>query len=223
MHALQEVTSWLTVGGNELANGERVRGPILIADDDEAFVAYVQTLLETAGYRTLTVSTGGQAVGVARKEMPSVVLLDIELPVMNGYEVCRALRDEFGLRVAIVFVTGTRVEQLDVSSGLLFGADDYLVKPFDPGELLGRVCALVRRVEDHEEGSAPAGAENLTNRELEVLSLLANGRDQGNIAQTLSISRRTVGVHIEHILEKLGVHSRAQAVAAAYRERLIAP
>jgi DNA-binding NarL/FixJ family response regulator len=182
-------------------NGEQSRGSVLIADDDETFVACVQELLARSGYRTLTATTGWEALRVAREEKPQVLLVDIQFPDLNGYEICRTLRDEFGHTLAIAFVSGTRTEPVDISSGLLLGADDYIVKPFDPGELLARVG-------------------HLTNRELEILQLLADGLRQGEIAQRLSISPKTVGVHIEHILPKLDVHSRAEAVALAYRKHL---
>jgi DNA-binding NarL/FixJ family response regulator len=194
----------------------------LIADDDEAFVARVQTLLESAGYRTVTAATGEDALRLGREQAPLVILLEIELPDLNGYEVCRALRDELGRAVAIAFVTGARTETCDVSSGLLAGADDYLVKPCDPSELLARVGALVRRVTaDKQDAIIDSG--KLTRRELQILQLLSDGLDQTDIAQRLSIARKTVGVHIEHILEKLRVHSRAQAVAAAYLKHLVGP
>ena len=141
------------------------------------------------------------------------------MPTLNGYEVCRALRDEFGRGVAIAFVSGSRTDTVDVSSGLLVGADDYLVKPCDPSELLARVGALMRRVESVKgNGKSP---RNLTGREIEILGLLSDGLDQKQIAHLLTISPKTVAVHIEHILGKLDVHSRAQAVAVAYRESLL--
>jgi DNA-binding NarL/FixJ family response regulator len=202
------------------ANGGEASGLVLIADDDDAFVACVRALLESAGYRTLCAATGEEALRLARDRRPRVLLLDIQLPDLNGYEVCRALRDKFGQAVAIAFVSGHRTEPVDISAGLLFGADDYIVKPFESGELLARVGALMRRVTTGQAGAIEGGV--LTGRELEVLRLLAAGLDQKTIAQRLSISPRTVGAHIEHILAKLGVHSRAQAVAAAYRRRLIA-
>ncbi len=192
------------------------RGQVLVVDDDDLFVAYVQALLGEAGYRTLAAGTGEEALRLAREHAPPVVLLDIQLPKLNGYEVCRALRNEFGRALAIAFVSGSRTDTVDISSGLLVGADDYLVKPCDPSELVARVAALMRRVQPN--GS---NARRLTSRELEVLRLLSDGLEQRDIAGTLSISPKTVGIHIEHILGKLHVHSRAQAVAAAYRENLI--
>jgi len=195
----------------------------LAVDDDAGFLAYVRDLLDEAGYRTLTAAAGPQALKLVREEFPLVVLLEIELPGLNGYEICRALRDEFGRTLAIAFLSGTRTEQLDVSSGLLVGADDYIVKPFEPGELVARVGALARRVEAArlERSGADDNGHSLTGRELEILRLLAEGLDQNEIANRLNISPRTVATHVEHILPKLGVHSRAQAIAVAYRERLI--
>lgn len=203
-----------------LAAADQGRGPVLVVDDDELFVAYVRALLQDAGYRTLTAATGAGALAVARADPPLVVLLDIQLPDLNGYEVCRILRDELGRAVGIAFLSGTRTDAVDISAGLLVGADDYLVKSCDPSELVARVGALMRRVRT-EKADEVATSRNLTSRESEILRLLSNGLDQKEIARTLSISPKTVGIHIEHILGKLDVHSRAQAVAAAYRENLL--
>jgi len=202
-----------------LVDNKRANGPVLIVDDDEGFVACVRTLLESAGFSTLTAATGEEALQIAEDESPLVVLLDIKLPGLNGYEVCHALRDQLGHGVAIAFVSGARTEPIDISSGLLAGADDYIVKPFEPSELLARIGALIRRVTRSGERTLQAG--DLTHRELEILGLLADGLDQREIAERLSITPKTVGTHLEHILGKLGVHSRAQAVAAAYCQALI--
>jgi DNA-binding NarL/FixJ family response regulator len=192
----------------------------LIADSDEALVSCVKALFEGAGYRIRTAATGEEAIEVAREEKPLVVLLEIDLPILNGYQVCRELRVEFGWTIAIAFVSETRTGPVDVSCGLLVGADDYIVKPFDSSELLARVGALMRRVAAIER-EATMSTGNLTSREIEVLGLLSGGLSQREIAQSLSISPKTVAAHIEHILPKLGVHSRAEAVAAAYRQELI--
>ena len=191
------------------------RGHVLVVDDDPSFVAYAEAILEAAGYPSASASSGEDALRLARENTPSVVLLDIQLPKLNGYEVCRALRDDFGRSIGIMFVSGSRTDTVDVSSGLLVGADDYVVKPCDPSELVARVAALMRRVQPN------GNSRKLTNREAEVLRLLSDGLEQRAIAGRLSISPKTVAIHIERILGKLEVHSRAQAVAAAYRENLI--
>jgi DNA-binding NarL/FixJ family response regulator len=123
----------------------------------------------------------------------------------------------------VIFVSGERREPFDRVAGLLIGADDYVVKPFDPDELLARVHAVLRRagpVGTAEDVSSAADLQ-LTPREQEVLSLLAGGTRQLDIAGELFISSKTVATHIQRILGKLGVHSRAEAVALAHQRNLV--
>jgi DNA-binding NarL/FixJ family response regulator len=203
---------------------------VLIVDNDPPFRAFVRDLLERAGFDVVEAEDGEAALEAASGRKPELVLLDVCLPRASGYEVCRELRDRFGDALGIIFLSGTRIESLDRISGLLLGADDYVVKPFDPDELLARVRTVVRRVSrprkssngnGHTAGSAAADAE-LTPRELEVLQLLAEGLTQTQIARQLVISPRTVGTHIQNLLGKLDVHSRAQAVALAHRMDFVA-
>jgi DNA-binding NarL/FixJ family response regulator len=117
-----------------------------------------------------------------------------------------------------MFVSEERVEPFDRVAGLQLGADDYVVKPFAPEEFVARVRRMVMRSASDD----PAGVgTKLTRREAEVLQLLASGLTQPEIARQLVISESTVASHIEHILEKLDVHSRAQAVALALRSGLV--
>src|SRR5439155_884364 len=164
---------------------------------------------------------GGQLCGDGprrrrRRDVPQLVILDVRLPDVSGYEICRELRDEFGNRLSIVFMSGERTERLDLAAGLLVGADDYLVKPFSTDELLARV-----RVRLPPAPETPPLPSDLTKRELEVLRLLSEGLSQKEIAVSLVISSKTVAAHIQHVLGKLGVHSRTQAVAQAYRRGLL--
>ena len=138
---------------------------------------------------------------------------------MSGYEICRELREEFGDGLPILFMSGLRTESLDRVAGLLVGADDYLVKPFAPDELIGRVRALIRR---SRAGFSNGSAWGLTRREDEVLRLLASGLRQEEIASRLVVSHRTVGSHIQNTLRKMGATSRTQAVALACRRDLSA-
>jgi DNA-binding NarL/FixJ family response regulator len=199
--------------------------PVLIVDDDDGCRALMVTLLLRIGCTVYEAASGDAALDVARTVRPDLVVLDVDLPRVTGYEVCRELRDSFGDGIAIMFVSGTRAQALDRVAGLLIGADDYIVKPFDPDELINRARALLRRRPDRRTGpAARIGAlatSVLTSREREVLVLLARGRSQGQIAAQLVISTKTVATHIQRILAKLGVHSRAHAVSVAYRERLV--
>ena len=192
---------------------------ILIVDDDPAVRELVAAVLEHAGFETETAETGDQALNAVETRKPKLVLLDVRLPDMSGYSVCRALREQRPDSVPIIFLSGERTEWYDRVGGLLLGADDYIVKPFAPDELVARVRTLLRRAERPvREGPVRS---NLTAREFEVLRLLADGLSQADIAARLFISSKTVATHIEHILDKLEVRSRAQAVALAYRERLL--
>jgi DNA-binding NarL/FixJ family response regulator len=205
-----------------VATNAHSAAPVLVVDDDRAFSKFLRLVLERAGYETLEATSGEDALRIARDCSPVVVLLDIVLPRLNGYEVCHGLRKMLGDTAAIVFISGARTDPVDVASGLLVGADDYMVKPVDPDELVARVGALARRVQGvRSDGNGTGTAPKLTPRETEILEMLADGCSQRDMAQLLSISPKTVGLHIEHILGKLDVHSRTQAVAAAYRRNLV--
>jgi DNA-binding NarL/FixJ family response regulator len=190
-------------------------GPVLVADEDATSRAQLARVLEAAGYDVTQARSGEEALHAAREVRPCIALLEIPLGNLSGYEVCRALREETG--VPIVFVSGSRTESYDRVAGLLVGADDYIVKPYAPDELLTRVRNLVRR----SRPLTQSVSAKLTKREREVLGLLAEGLRQDEIAERLFISRKTVGTHVENILRKLGVRSRTQAVALAYREELL--
>ena len=182
-------------------------GPVLIADGDPESRAVLAAALNQAGYRTLEAVTGQEAVAIARNELPQSF-------EHFGRERGRT-GDGHGL--PIVFVSGDRTEPFDIVAALLLGADDYLAKPIAADLLLARL----RRLDRRRVPVVPRVAAKLSKREMEVLRLLAEGFEQDDIARELYISRKTVGTHIEHILRKLGVRSRAQAVALAYREELL--
>jgi two-component system nitrate/nitrite response regulator NarL len=192
-------------------------GTILIADHEVETRSVIAALLEKAGYDVVEAENGDDAIDAARREVPRLVILEVTLPSLSGYEVCHQLREEFGEALPIILVSGERTEPFDRVAGILIGADHYMAKPFAADELLGRVRRLVRS----RAPVAPGVALKLTAREAEVLRLLAEGLAQEEIAGQLFISQRTVGTHIENTMRKLGVHSRAQAVALAYREDLV--
>jgi DNA-binding NarL/FixJ family response regulator len=190
---------------------------VLVADDDERIRTLLAEVLDLEGYAVLMAARGDAALLLAERQPPAAAILDVAMPGLSGYEVCHRLRRDLGSAVAIVMISGVRMESYDRVAALLLGADDFLVKPFDPNELLARLRRLLERAP-----SSPA-FHQLTPRELEVLTLMAEGYDQRDIAAKLVISEKTTASHIQHVIEKLGVHSRAQAVAGAYRYGLISP
>jgi DNA-binding NarL/FixJ family response regulator len=199
-------------------------GPILIADADTRFRAYASRLFERAGFSTRLATTGEDALASARSERPGLVLLEVALPDVSGFEVARELRDEFGEDLPIIFASGERTEPLDRAAGLLVGGDDYVIKPVYPDELLARARRPIMRSHSRRTRLARRGVfAELTDREVEVLQLLADGKRPKEIARDLVISPKTVASHVQHILGKLGAHSRVEAVAIAYREGLVEP
>ena len=195
-----------------------MRRLVLIADQDKEERTALAELLERAGFDVVEAASGDDALALAQGGVLALVILEVPLPGMSGYEVCRALQEERGKDVPVLFLSGTRTESYDRVAGLSLGADDYLVKPYAPDELLARVRRLVAKPRPKAAGRAGG----LTPRELEILQLLAVGQSADEIARELFISSKTVGTHLEHIFMKLDVHSRVEAVAVAYRDGLVA-
>ena len=124
---------------------------VLVVDDEPRYVRAIQVNLEASGYEVLTASTGQQAVEAAASSDPDLILLDIRMPGLDGYQTCQQLR-EFS-RAPIIMLTAL-AETADKVKGLDVGADDYVTKPFSADELLARVRAVLRRAEPVEPLSA---------------------------------------------------------------------
>ncbi len=195
---------------------------ILVIDPEDDHRRAVTQLLQRVGFSTREEATAAGGMLVARDERPALVLLEVDLGDANGYELCRQLRDVYGEELPIIFLAGRRTETADRIAGLLIGADDYIVKPFSPDELVARIRrAMSRSSSMFARRLQPQSTYGLTSREREVLRLLALGLSQTAIARELFISPQTVATHIQRVLTKLGVHSRAEAVAFAHREHLV--
>jgi DNA-binding NarL/FixJ family response regulator len=198
-------------------------GPVLVVDDDGPFRGLVSAVLNEAGYETIEASTAKQALRFAEETRPALVISDVLLPEQSGYELCRSLREKFGETLPIMLLSGVRTESLDSVVAFLLGADDYITKPLEIEEFLARVHRSITRSAASASQQRNRSSKDLTPREQEVLRLLSLGLSQKKIAERLVISSKTVATHIQRILAKLGVHSRAEAVALAYRTGLLAP
>jgi DNA-binding NarL/FixJ family response regulator len=194
-----------------------IEGEVLVVSIDDDVWRSVKGAFERVGYAASTVTSGEEALTAALIKRPALIVLDLELQDMTGYEVCYELRERCGQELPIVLVSGDRTESSDRVAGLLIGADEYLTKPLDPDELLARARRLLSRT----PVASLSMDTPLTGREVQVLQLLADGLPQDAIANELYISSKTVATHIQRILTKLGVHSRTEAVAIAYRDGLV--
>ncbi|MBM3312941.1 MAG: response regulator transcription factor [Candidatus Aminicenantes bacterium] len=126
---------------------------ILVVEDDIALLNGLRDNLEYEGYEVLTASNGESGLAMIRERKPDLVLLDLILPKVNGFEVCRRIRSE-GLQTPILMLTA-RGEEADRVRGFEGGADDYVTKPFSVPELIGRVRAILRRSENTPGNAAP--------------------------------------------------------------------
>jgi len=201
---------------------------LLLVDDQPSIVQLARLYLEREGFRIESANDGESALQKVASQHPALVVLDVMLPKLDGFEVCRRLRAS-GNPTAILMLTA-RDEDIDKILGLELGADDYLTKPFNPRELVARIKAILRRGERHVEDAAPIQLADLTvdpaRREVRLsartLSLRAQEFDllltlaehRGLVLSREQILQkawgfdfygqtRTVDVHIAHLRRKL--------------------
>ncbi|HLJ02138.1 MAG TPA: response regulator transcription factor [Solirubrobacteraceae bacterium] len=208
---------------------QHTRAKVLVVDDEPTIAEVVARYLERGGYQATVAATGEAALGLAAGERPDVVVLDLMLPDMDGLEVMRRLRQLDRKRMAIILLTA-RGEESDRVVGLRLGADDYVVKPFSPAELVARVDAVLRRIEPTPEFEPPllfgeleidpAGRQvqrdgervELTQREFDLLLFMARHPGQAFTREQLMdrvwqysfyADTSTVTVHIRRLRAKL--------------------
>ena len=206
---------------------------ILVVEDDKDIVKLLRYNLEKEGWRVVVAGDGAAGLAALRKERPDLMILDVMIPKLDGFEVVKAVRQES--RVPVLMLTA-RKEELDRVLGLELGADDYVTKPFSVRELLARVKALLRRSSPAAE-SAPGGllraggveldperyevrvrgrAVELTTKEFDFLKVLLQAagraltRDQllekvWGYDRSLDLDTRTVDQHVTRLRDKLGV------------------
>ena len=206
---------------------------ILVIDDDANMRRLISALLAAEGYQIVAANNGRDGLALARKEKPALVICDITMPEMNGHRVLESLRgDAATAHLPFVFLTGWG-EREDLRTGMNLGADDYLVKPVEPLELLAAVSARLRRRKQagvsraasvaDATPAALAAALGLTPREAELLSWVVLGKTNPEIGIILSIQLTTVKKHLESIFAKLGVENRTAAVTLALEKITPAP
>ncbi|GJL66655.1 MAG: DNA-binding response regulator [Nitrospirales bacterium] len=205
---------------------------VLIVDDEPDIVELVRFHIEKEGLNCLDAMEGESALRLAREKKPDLLILDLMLPGVDGLEICRMLRKDPGTAHMAIIMLTAKAEEVDRIVGLEMGADDYIVKPFSPRELVARVKAVLRR------GREPAGSQvkkvgtldvdeakhqvqvagqlvELTVKEFDLLCALmdANGRvlNRNQILESvwgytnaIDIESRTVDVHVRRLREKLG-------------------
>jgi DNA-binding NarL/FixJ family response regulator len=209
---------------------------VLLADDQELVRAGFRLILELAGLEVVgEAADGAEAVELARRLDPDVVLMDVRMPRMDGIEATRRL-GQAGLRAKVLVLTTFDLDQ-HVYDALQAGASGFLLKDVGrerlveavrtvaAGEALLAPPVLQRLVAHYVDSpppelARPAGLDDLSERELEVLRLIGRGLSNAEIAAELVISLATVKTHVRHVLQKLRLRDRVQAVVVAYRTGL---
>jgi len=203
---------------------------ILLVDDNPK---YIKDVLPTYGYDVTVAKDGIQALKILGnlENQFDLILLDVMMPNMDGWETLKAIRASNERQtVPIIMLTAIDKEQQQIS-GLKFGADDYIVKPFTLPNLLARIEALLRRSKWKQDNSQTIPSnlsfasddpiDTLTARETEVLSLVAQGSNNQEIAEKLFVREVTVKTHLNNIFKKLNVSNRTQAVLLAMQLKII--
>lgn len=206
---------------------------ILLVDDEPDILEILEYNLRKESYHVFTAPNGKEGLEIARREIPDLIILDIMMPVMDGIETCRHLRELFDLRNTVIVFLSARSEEYSQVAGFDVGADDYIIKPIKPRMFISRVKALLRRVNGKTEdfsspvmilGNLKIDREryvvtknqkefSLPRKEFELLSLITS--KPGKVfkrAEIISfvwgndiiVGDRTIDVHIRKIREKLG-------------------
>ena len=147
---------------------------VLIVEDDENIAELLMLYLEKEGYATVTAGDGGTALQKYREHKPDLILLDLMLPVMDGREVCRSIRESGDNATPIIMLTA-KGETVDKVSGLKMGADDYITKPFEMKEVLARIEAVLRRAAPNEAASHRLVFDKLI-IDLDAFELIVDGK-----------------------------------------------
>lgn len=202
---------------------------ILVIDDDVRMRRLVTRVLASGGYAVQEARNGSEGVAAATREQPDLVVCDITMPEMNGHRVLQTLREAPATaHLPFIFLTGWG-EREDLRTGMNLGADDYLVKPVDPDELLAAVQARLRRKKQAGKRSgrsnppvatpeALATSLNVTAREAEIISWVLQGKTNPEMSIILGIQLTTVKKHLESIFTKLGVENRTALVTLALQK-----
>lgn len=202
---------------------------ILIVDDEEHIRELIRFNLEQKGYKTISAENGLDALGLVRSDNPQLVLLDVMLPGMDGYDVCKEIRRDNSISSTPIIMITAKGEEFDKVLGLELGADDYITKPFSIRELVARVKAILRRTTvkhvdnfysfgkvtiDLEKHEVTKNREkiDLTLKEFELLEILVKNKGRVMTRELLLDKiwgyeyigeTRTVDVHIRHLRQKI--------------------
>ncbi|MFS8809880.1 response regulator transcription factor [Synechococcus sp. R65.1] len=191
---------------------------LLVVDDDPNLVLLVKDYLEFRGYEVVAASNGLEALEVMRRLTPDLIICDVMMPEMDGYTFVQTLRSDRATDWIPVIFLSARGQTADRVRGLNTGAEAYLVKPFEPEELVAQVEATLKHTERllQMQGAPVQPAiqldreVELTPTETKVLQYVARGMSNREIAEVMGVSQRTIESHVSNMLSKTGLHNRTE-------------
>ncbi|MBD2327441.1 response regulator transcription factor [Alkalinema sp. FACHB-956] len=194
---------------------------LLLIDDDPNLILLVKDYLEFRGYEVITAENGREALEVLEGHTPDMIICDVMMPEMDGYSLVSAIRNDPKTNWIPVLFLSAKGQSQDRVKGLNIGADVYMVKPFEPEELVAQVESSLKqasRLIQHKESKGGDGSPKiqvpfdveLTPTELRVVQFVARGRANREIAEEMNVSQRTIESHVSNMLGKTGLHNRTE-------------
>jgi DNA-binding NarL/FixJ family response regulator len=212
------------------AVGGKDRKRLLLIDDDPNLILLVKDYLEFRGYEVLTADNGKEALNLLSQNLPDMIICDIMMPEMDGYALIENVRQDRRTSWIPVLFLSARGQSQDRIKGLNLGADVYMVKPFEPEELVAQVESSLKQTnrlllytegvgDDSSPIQVPATVE-LTPTELKVVQLVARGLANREIALQMNVSQRTIESHVSNMLGKTGLSNRTELARWAIETRM---
>lgn len=194
---------------------------LLLIDDDPNLILLVKDYLEFRGYEVVTAENGREALEVLEQQTPDMIICDVMMPEMDGYSLVSTIRSDPKTSWIPVLFLSAKGQSQDRVKGLNIGADVYMVKPFEPEELVAQVESSLKQASRLIQHKDPKGGESspkmqvpfdveLTPTELRVVQFVARGMANREIAGELNVSQRTIESHVSNMLGKTGLHNRTE-------------
>ena len=193
---------------------------LMLVDDDPNLILLVKDYLEFRGYKVMTAENGREALELLEQEIPDLIICDVMMPEMDGYTLVEHIRENSLTEWVPVLFLSAKGQSQDRVKGLNTGADVYIVKPFEPEELVAQVESSLKqasRLIKHQNSGLSSGPKikvrrnvELTPTELKVVQLVAQGMANRDIAKMMEVSQRTIESHVSNMLGKTGLHNRTE-------------
>jgi DNA-binding NarL/FixJ family response regulator len=210
---------------------ENTQNKLLLIDDDPNLILLVKDYLEFRGYEVLTAENGREGLQILEDHTPDMIICDVMMPEMDGYTFVEQVRQNPRTDWIPILFLSAKGQSQDRVRGLNIGADVYMVKPFEPEELVAQVESSLKQanrlikhnttggIESERQIQVPKNVE-LTPTELKVVSLVAQGMANREIAKQLKVSQRTIESHVSNMLNKTNLNNRTELARWAIESKM---